>query len=210
MFKQSQLEYNIIHDDLAIIAKNVEEDWFSAIPTNSFNITRGVFACACKIEIKSIVDVVKDNLKIDQQYYHKDMPKELKKGCNDYKKLLIGTINTKFYLGIFLSLMTSITRYLIIFSIKWIGISSLSKETKRIKDAVFIFSFFNTGLLVLLINADFSYVSRFFTGKYSDFNAEWYSDVGSTIISSLVFTAVYPIIEILLFGGINLLIKAAD
>ena len=205
------LEYAIISDDLNVIAKNVEQEWFTKIPPNKFNITRGVFACTCKIKIKSISGVIKDAISIGtREEYSKDMPEELKNGCDNYKTLIVGTIYTKFYLGIFISLMTSITRYLIIFMVKWVGFSSFSKEIKHIKGAVFIFSFFNTGLLVLLINADFAYFNRFFTGKYSDFNAEWYSDIGSTIISSLVFTAVYPIIEILLFGGINLLFKMAD
>lgn len=64
MYDQAKLEHNMIKEDLDTIAKNVETQWFSAIPENRFNITRGVFVCTCKIEIKSILDVVKDDLKL--------------------------------------------------------------------------------------------------------------------------------------------------
>lgn len=113
-------------------------------------------------------------------------------------------------LGIFITLVTYLARMIITALIKFIGIASLSKETKIIKDAVFGFSFFNTGCMYLLMNADFAYLNIFFTGKYSDFNKQWYSDIGSVIISSLMFTAVYPALELMIFGGLNYLSRVMD
>ena len=133
MYDQAKVEFAIIQKNLEIVADNVKNQWFSEIPKNRFKITRGVFVCSCNITLKSILDVVKDDLELVDQEFPKDMPEELINGCIDYKTLLKGTIDTKFYLGIFISLITSITRYFIIFSIKWIGIPSLSKEIKRIK-----------------------------------------------------------------------------
>ena len=54
------------------------------------------------------------------------------------------------------------------------------------------------------MSADFE-VLNYFQGKYSDINEEWFADIGSIVVSSMTFTAVYPIIELLLFGGINIL-----
>lgn len=59
------------------------------------------------------------------------------------------------------------------------------------------------------MSADFEMFS-YFQGKYSDINEEWFADIGSIIVSSMVFTAVYPVIELFGFGGINLLKKLID
>ena len=59
------------------------------------------------------------------------------------------------------------------------------------------------------MSADFE-VLNYFQGKYSDINEEWFADIGSIVVSSMTFTAVYPIIELLLFGGINILKRFCD
>ena len=46
--------------------------------------------------------------------------------------------------------------------------------------------FFNTGILLLLVNANLEDVSvilsPFFDGKYYDYSPEWYGTVGYTIV----------------------------
>lgn len=64
--------------------------------------------------------------------------------------------------------------------------------------------------MYLLMNADFAYLDSFFSGKYSDFNKEWYSEIGSVIISSLMFNSVYPAIELFIFGGLNKIYRIMD
>lgn len=54
-----------------------------------------------------------------------------------------------------------------------------------IKTSVFVAQFFNTGILIILVNASVEEAGlpfKFFDGTYRDFNAEWYGDVGSSLI----------------------------
>lgn len=75
-----------------------------------------------------------------------------------------------------------------------------------VKIGVFLVSFFNSAFLILLMNADLG----FLTGKYNDFTKEWYGDNGGIIVSSMVFTAVYPAIEWAIFGFLQYLKRVRD
>ena len=68
---------------------------------------------------------------------------------------------------------------------------------------VFIVQFFNTAILLLLVNANLSEtrlwgLNKIFTGPYTDFSQDWYNDVGVIIVSTMVIGAIFPLIE---FGG---------
>jgi hypothetical protein len=73
------------------------------------------------------------------------------------------------------------------------------------------------GVIMILLNvnfsgATFSYsnISFMFTGKYEDFTADWYSNIGSVIILTMVFNIAFPIIELCLTGAIKLAKKCWD
>lgn len=63
----------------------------------------------------------------------------------------------------------------------------------------------NTGIIIILVNAnvksvkDWSPNFPFFTGKYNDFEPDWYSDVGTTIIFSMILNIVTPHVANILF-----------
>lgn len=65
--------------------------------------------------------------------------------------------------------------------------------------SVFITSFFTTAILLLLTNANTSQsilgVILPLSGSYTDLTAEWYNDVGASLITTMLFTAVWPLIE---------------
>ena len=89
------------------------------------------------------------------------------------------------------------------------GFETFSTEITYVRNAVFTVSFINNALLVLIMSADFE-VLNYFQGKYSDINEEWFADIGSIVVSSMTFTAFYPILELLGFGGINIIKKVID
>ena len=97
-------------------------------------------------------------------------------------------------------------RYLLIFIIKSIGFHTQTLEMLIVKKGVFIISFFNSAFLILLMNAEIG----FFSGKYNDFSKEWYADNGGIIVSSMLFTAVYPAIEWAIFGFLQYLKRVMD
>jgi hypothetical protein len=61
--------------------------------------------------------------------------------------------------------------------------------------------FFNTAFLFLFVNADLSEQPASFgltSGSYSDFNSNWFQNVGNVIVSTMIFNAYFPLLEIAL------------
>ena len=116
----------------------------------------------------------------------------------------------KRYTGYFISGINFCFRYVIIAAIRSTRMSSVSNETRHVKRAVTIVSFFNNALLIFLMSFNMEFSDRFFNGEFSDFSKDWFSEVGYVIVSSLGFTSLYPLIEIILFGGLNKLKMAWD
>jgi len=74
-------------------------------------------------------------------------------------------------------------------------------------------AFINNALLVMVMSANFEDAPKFFPifhGKYSDFNLDWFIDIGAIVVSSMTVTAIYPLIELAIFGGILYLKRARD
>ena len=79
--------------------------------------------------------------------------------------------------------------------ITWIGYDTFSELMTRITNGVFIVLFFNTGLLLLLVNANLSEVhilSSIFDGKYFDYSPQWYAAVGSVLVQTMLTNAFMP------------------
>jgi hypothetical protein len=62
--------------------------------------------------------------------------------------------------------------------VTWIGYDTYSEQMTRIINAVFVVLFFNTGILILLVNANLNDVSsllgNLFDGKFFDYSPLWY------------------------------------
>ena len=77
----------------------------------------------------------------------------------------------------------------------------------------FILQFFNTAFLLLLVNADFS--EQFFAfgitgGTESDFDAGWFKVIGNTMVGTMIFIMLWPIIEFFVFWGLRFLPRFLD
>lgn len=57
-------------------------------------------------------------------------------------------------------------------------------ETNQVKTAVFICTFLNSGILLILMSANSSapILKHIFKGRYTDFSSDWFDDVGLIII----------------------------
>ena len=89
-------------------------------------------------------------------------------------------IYTRILSGI-VSISSIIFRYLFIFIINWIGYSTRTEQFRKVKLLVFSLSMFLSGFLVLLSSANFEFTDKYFNGRYSDFNKDWFINVGSVI-----------------------------
>ncbi len=86
----------------------------------------------------------------------------------------------------------------------------LNKTEEKASSIVkmFLVQFINTGVVILLVNAQISELSLpeqfpVFAGRFSDFTVEWYKNVGATISLTMFINIFTPHI-----GGIIGLIKA--
>lgn len=66
----------------------------------------------------------------------------------------------------------------------------------KIVNGVFVALFFNTGILLLLTNANVADVSDWlsgvFSGRYYDYSPQWYATVGSVLVSTMYLNAFMP------------------
>lgn len=80
-----------------------------------------------------------------------------------------------------------ILKTVIILLVNWVGQDTWSKQLSSITNGVFIAQFFNTGILLLIVNANlsehtgiplYSYVNN----DFYDYSPQWYVDVGFKLI----------------------------
>ena len=72
---------------------------------------------------------------------------------------------------------------IIISLVQWIGEPNHSSQIYLITVGVFVATFLNTGVIILLINASF----------FSDYSHDWYRHVGSKIVNTMILNAFMPI-----------------
>jgi len=116
--------------------------------------------------------------------------------CSDYqtKKYTTFMITNAVVLSIIG--VNFLIRIAIILLIKWIGYETHSEMAMKITNTVFIALFFNSGILILLTNANLSDVSEFlgaiFSHSYYDYSPKWYSKVGATLVETMLLNAFMP------------------
>lgn len=78
--------------------------------------------------------------------------------------------------------------------ITWVGEDTFSQRLASITNGVFVAQFFNTGFLLLLVNANLgeqlpSHIAQFLNGSYYDYDQKWYQNVGSKIVQTMFVNA---------------------
>jgi hypothetical protein len=100
-----------------------------------------------------------------------------------------------------------ILRLFIIKLITYIGKDTESEQTRLICNGVFVVQFFNTALLLLLVNANFSEnfgpLGAIFSGSLSDFNSLWFNDIGYTLEGAMFFNIYWPVCEFIGYWGMR-------
>ena len=90
--------------------------------------------------------------------------------------------------------------------IKLIGYHTESQEVSSIMTSIFISTFFNTAILLLIMNANTQYTILYWIplrGEYTDLTENWYLQLGPSLILTMSINAVYPYCEL----GIYLVTK---
>lgn len=96
--------------------------------------------------------------------------------------------------------------------IKWIGYDTWSEMFTKITNATFIALFFNTGIVILLVNANLSEVSPgyFFNSGFADYTPIWYTQVGTALTTTLLYNVFIPPVSQLATSTITSLTRKLD
>jgi hypothetical protein len=108
-----------------------------------------------------------------------------------------------------------ILRLFIIKLIIYIGKDTESEQTRLIANGVFIVQFFNTALLLLMVNANLSEQGSFFKifsreKGIPDFNSQWFNDIGTTLVGAMMFNVYWPVVEFFVFFGMRSTFRLMD
>ena len=90
-----------------------------------------------------------------------------------------------------------VLKKLIIAGITWVGEDTNSQQLSSITNGVFVAQFFNTGILLLLINGNMtehspSFLTKNIQGPFYDYMPDWYTNVGSKIVQTMMINAILP------------------
>ena len=97
--------------------------------------------------------------------------------------------------------------------VDWIGYATETKRLSESTTVTWVVQFFNTGVLLLLVNANLTQQPITFwltNGSYSDFNFYWFSTVGNILVGSMMFNIYYPLIEAVGYWLMRLFFRVLD
>lgn len=137
--------------------------------------------------------------------------------CKQYKSVsaeLCKTYSWDYLLGLatansvtfLISVVNIVLRTVNISLITKVGLPTESLKTSMIMKSIFFTSFVNTGIILLLTNADFRFsVLKFIpiNNQYADFDKNWYLDIAPSLIQTMLIYAFFPYIEICMYGGMK-------
>lgn len=125
--------------------------------------------------------------------------------CDDYfhdvvKSKLYGLSITFIIIAI-----NTVLKIAIVNLVSWIGIDTISQLMGTIAKVVFLAQFFNTGLIILIVNANLTEhqpkaIFSIFNGPFSDYMPQWYLDVGMKIIVTYFVQGLMPFVKIVIEG----------
>lgn len=152
-----------------------------------------ILQCFCNMKGKALKDELYSNAAFHPEktaicaYYYKDK----------LNSKLLGTSISFIIIAI-----NIILRGAIISLIESIRHDTQSEKLASITNGVFVAQFFNTGFLLLLVNANMTehrpqFLTQFVsTGKWYDYMPLWYKDVGAKIVKTMIINCIMPYITL--------------
>lgn len=97
----------------------------------------------------------------------------------------------------FIVVVNTILKEFAVRLITWIGYDTHSELITKITNGVFIALFFNTAIILLLVNANFAQyhlpLDKFFNGRFSDYEVNWFRYVGYPLTQTMILNAGMPV-----------------
>lgn len=90
-------------------------------------------------------------------------------------------------IGFIIIAVNIVLKTTIISLITWIGEDTVSEQLASITNGVFYAQFFNTGILLLIVNANLTehsptFLTKHVAGRHHDYMPVWYAEVGAKIV----------------------------
>lgn len=94
-------------------------------------------------------------------------------------------------------IINTILKTVIIKSITWVGEDTLSEQLSSITNGVFAAQFFNTGILLLLVNGNLTehepfFITKYLRGPFYDYMPLWYVNVGEKVVQTMIINSILP------------------
>jgi hypothetical protein len=104
-------------------------------------------------------------------------------------------------------------RTVVIAAVTWIGYSTQTALIERVTIVTFLCQFFSTAFILLLVNADlkeqpFSFGIVY--GDSGDFNSGFFKQAGEVLISTMIFNALYPLLDFAINWAIRFIFRLLD
>lgn len=137
-----------------------------------------------------------------------------KKICREYVRNDIKATTLNYIVKYSLIIVNTIIRYVVIYSIDWVGCDDESNKMQHTTNIIFICQFFNTAIIFLVCNANLhgqGFLAKIFSsGTDTDFNQNWFQAFGDTLIGAMIFGIYYPFIGEGIWGGLRILKRIID
>lgn len=133
--------------------------------------------------------------------------------CSEYSSMIFESKIWLSSLKYFITTINFVLRTVCISLVAWIGYPTETKQLEETTKVTFWMQFFNTAFLLLLVNADLSEQPfSFFLegGSEADFDHSWFKVVGNTMVGTMIFVMLWPIIEAFVFFGLRLVGRILD
>jgi len=133
--------------------------------------------------------------------------------CSEFSEIQTTVFLWLNSLKYFITGVNFILRTVCILLVAWIGYPTETEKLLMTTKVTFFVQYFNTAFLLLLVNADLGEqpISFGLTGGIeSDFDKSWFKVIGNTITGTMIFSAVFPMMEAFGFFGLRLLFRIMD
>ena len=118
--------------------------------------------------------------------------------CLEYYEQIMPTLFITTFISVGIVLVNVVLKKITIFLVSRIGYDTYSEIMTKITNGVLLVLFLNTGILILLVNANLSEIGGLlgsvFHGSYHDYSPEWYGDIGNILVHTMFLNAFMPII----------------
>lgn len=136
--------------------------------------------------------------------------------CHDFAVDMKGGYAISESVSVAITIVNTIIRSINILLIKFIGYHTESEQITVIMLSIFVATFFNTAILLLLAEANFTYENYALLGwiplkgPYPDLTENWYLNIAPSLIFTMLLNAVYLYIEFGISFATKALFKALD